>query len=336
MASLQEKLEAIWKQHDDRIRQVARILGNSCLIIFIAYLSASTLTAMTIGLFSKSALGARTSRPSEVQRPQLRKTLNYLEVRRSVVDRNLFNSDGELPEESDPTADSENFGTGSFDPKAPCQKSSLPLELVGTIISGNNAETLATVRERGYSVVDVYYPGDAIIGHEQATVYTVEPRRLVLNNGGNKECIEMKEVQGISFQTPAASQPASGRSDSAAAGNNTQQGAAGGSSTVTLEGSYVEDALGPGFAKILESGRLVPFNRDNAMIGFKLIGAKNDSLWQRIGLSSGDVITSVNGISMAQPDQGFAIFEALQNEREIRVEVLKNGTTPANVTVEIK
>ncbi|MFW7380529.1 MAG: type II secretion system protein N [Oligoflexus sp.] len=328
MSSLQEKLEAFWKTNAKQILFVGGIIGKSFLILFFAYMAASTLTAMTVGFFSDAALGTKAGRASEVERPELRKTLNYLEVRRSVVDRNLFNSDGEVPDESEPV-DTDSAGSGNFDASAPCQKSSLPLELLGTIISGANGESLVTVREKGFNVADVYREGDTILGHEQASVFAVEPRRLILNNGGNKECIELKEAPSVASSAPSPSPAAAPANEPAPQGG-------GGSTTVTLEGSYVEDALGPGFAKILESGRLVPFNRDNNMVGFKLIGAKNDSLWQRVGLNSGDVITSVNGISMAQPEQGFAIFEALQNEREIRVEFLQKGTTPSNVTVEIK
>lgn len=72
------------------------------------------------------------------------------------------------------------------------------------------------------------------------------------------------------------------------------------------------------------------------MKGFKLVGAKAESLWRKVGLSSGDVLTSVNGISMAEPDKGFTIFESLQNEKQIRVEYLDKGETPSVVTIEIQ
>jgi signal peptidase I len=68
----------------------------------------------------------------------------------------------------------------------------------------------------------------------------------------------------------------------------------------------------------------------------RVIGVKKDSLWEKIGLSSGDVITGVNGISMSQPDQGFALYQALQDDREIRVELLKQGNAPTTINVEIK
>jgi hypothetical protein len=44
----------------------------------------------------------------------------------------------------------------------------------------------------------------------------------------------------------------------------------------------------------------------------------------------------VNGTSMLQPEQGFAFYQALQEEREIRLEYLKNGKDPTTVTIEIK
>jgi type II secretory pathway component PulC len=104
----------------------------------------------------------------------------------------------------------------------------------------------------------------------------------------------------------------------------------------TLDPDYVEKSVGPGFGKILEAGRLVPYNKDNQMVGFKLINVEPGSLFTKIGLAGGDVITKVNDISMAQPDQGFALYQALQDSREIRVEYLKGGAQPTTLTIDIK
>ena len=77
----------------------------------------------------------------------------------------------------------------------------MPLDLLGIIYSPRPGSSLATIKERGYSIADIYREGDGIIGQEQAMVYLVEPGRVVLNNNGSKECLEIKTVK-VSDQEP--------------------------------------------------------------------------------------------------------------------------------------
>ena len=296
-------------------------------MLFASYFVATLVSTIFIGILSEAATQSAGGSKMKATRPDVRKTLNYREVRRVVVRRNIFNSSGELPDESDPSA-TEQSVSSEFDANAKCTKSNLPISLIGIIYSSNPANSLATVREKGYSEADVYRAGDAILGQEQAVVHAVDPERLVLNNNGNKECLEVDVKKRRSF----ASAPSKAPSDPVKFDEPDSDDLA----TIQLQSSFVEDSLGPGFSKILESGRLVPYNRDGVMVGFKLIGVKSKSLWKKVGLNSGDVITSVNGMSMAQPDKGFALYEALQNERQIRVDFLKKGKSPSNINVEIK
>ena len=285
------------------------------------------MSSFLISFISGPAIKSQKSIGLRPERPDVRKSLNYREVRKLVVGRNLFNSEGELPDESDPEAN-QSLPISEFNENSKCTKSSLPLELVGIIYSVNPVNALATVKEKGYTIADIYRAGDVIVGREEALVHAVQPSRLVINNNGVKECLEIKAKKGRSFSNSPSERPA--------APVKSEPSGSDGLSTVQLESSFVEEELGPGFAKILESGRLVPYNRDGTMIGFKLIGVKANSLWKKVGLSSGDVVKSVNGQSMAQPDKGFAFYEALQSEREIRVEFLKRGKTPSNISIEIR
>ena len=327
MDEIREKVLLYWKNNEDFVRRVLEASTRAGVVLFLSYLAASTVSSFLIGFVSGAAIQPIRGQKVKAVRPDVRKTLNYREVRKDVLKRNVFNSSGELPDESDPTSN-QNSPIAEFNVNDKCKKSSLPLELVGIIYSANPETALASVKEKGYSIADIYRAGDAVAGHEQAVVYAVQPNRLVLNNSGVKECLEIKVKKGRSFSSsPSPSEKKPVKSDSDPAD---------GLSTVQLQSSFVEEALGPGFAKILESGRLVPYNRDGSMIGFKLIGVKAKSLWKKAGLNSGDVITSVNGESMAQPDKGFAFYESLQNEREIRVEYLKRGKTPSNISIEIK
>ena len=327
MAELKEKALLYYKNNSEVLLQAANISSRTFVVLFLSYMAASTVSSFLISFVAGSAIKPIRMGPVVAERPNVRKSLNFREVRKDVVARNIFNSEGELPDETD-TGFEKAKPVAEFDMNAACAKSNLPLELIGIIYSPNPNSALASVKEKGYSIADIYRAGDEIIGNEQALVHSVQENRVVLNNNGVKECLEIKFKKGASFaKSPKSSGSKPVKSDADSSD---------GLSTVQFESSFVEEALGPGFAKILESGRLVPYNRDGSMVGFKLIGVKGSSLWKKSGLNNGDVITSVNGASMAQPDKGFAFYEALQNEREIRVEYLKKGKDPSNISIEIK
>jgi len=329
----------LFERYDGLPERLAREGSRLASIVFASYLIASSITASSVKFLSGSivASGRATTAASSQTIIDFSNDINHRELRKIVLTRNVFNSAGEVPSDSEQSQKGDDREV-KFDDKAPCRKTALNIELVGTIYMGPGPDSLATVREKGYNEVDVYRAGESIVGQTQAKVYRVERERVVINNAGAKECLELappKLPQLLEMQQGqggVASVPVPVASGAPAA-----EGMPGAdASHFRLEAAFVEQSLGPGFARILESGRLVPHHKDNQMVGFKLIGVKAESLWRRVNLNSGDVITSVNDISMARPDQGFALYQALQDSREIRIEVLKGGATPATYTVEIK
>ena len=109
--------------------------------------------------------------------------------------RNLFNSEGELPTEKSPGSEPTE-SKSVFNEAAACGTSRLNINLVGIIYATNPRMSLATVREKGVKVVDVYRSGDAIIGNEQAVIYNITEDTVVINNDGAKECLKMKKPKG--------------------------------------------------------------------------------------------------------------------------------------------
>lgn len=329
--ALKTKLQGFdFGKKSKEINVILEVLGNSLIVMFAAYVLAAISTSVMIpfvGGGSKKHVVAG----GDYEHPRIEKITNYRDFRTAVLARNIFNSEGTLPDEPDPSEGVAN----AFDPNGICQKPTVNVELMGIIATGNPETTLATIQEKGYTIADVYKTGDKIINQEQALIYSIEEDKVILNNNGVKECLELNTVKTfakavVGNSTALAATPTQG----AQSDNPAEQCPP--SSSTSLESSYVEEALGPGFSKILEAGRLVPFHRDNAMVGFKLIGVRGGSLWARANLGSGDVITAVNGQSMAQPEKGFALYEALQADKAIRVEFLKAGKTPCILNVEIK
>lgn len=307
----------------------------SFMIVLFSHLAATILTSWMLGFFGKMSSSNSMSIPAvaNAQAIKIQNTLNLRDMQKSVIERNIFNSEGKLPDESEATAGGSS--AGQFDINAACRKPNLPIELSGIIYAGKGGESLAIIQEKGYSEVDVYRKGDAIIGNEAAVIYAIDQYRVILNNNGVKECLDLsygsEYIDAVSGNKGGAKAVAA--VDASKIGGSEEQCPP---SVISLDGPYIEQNLGPGFAIILDQGRLVPHNEDNKMVGFKLIAVKSNSLWRKIGMNTGDIVTNVNDVSMSLPDQGFMIYQALQDDREIRVQFKKNGTTPCSLTIQVK
>ena len=307
----------------------------SFMIVLFSHLSATILTSWMLGFFGKMSTSNSLPIPAvaNAQAIKIQNTLNLRDVQNIVVERNIFNSEGKLPEESE--ANSAAGAGEQFDINAACRKPNLPIELTGVIYSGKNGDSLAIIQEKGYTEADIYRKGDAIIGNETAVIYAIDQYRVILNNNGVKECLDLS--YGTEFIDAMSGNK--NASKTVSVGDPTKMG--GGEeqcppSVISVDGPYIEQNLGPGFAIILDQGRLIPHNEDNKMVGFRLISVKANSLWHKIGMYDGDVITNVNDVSMSLPDQGFMIYQALQDDREIRVQFKKKGTTPCSLTIQVK
>jgi type II secretion system protein C len=304
-----------------------RLVMRGSMAIFAAYVIASSLMSiLAVGPLVRLATDLM-NRPKAVPpAASLGITaINYREFKKPILDRNIFNSSGEYPKEELERRGGTD-GRPVFDINAPCQPCSLDLELVGTIYLGSREKSLATVREKGQADADVYRVGDVVIGSEDALVAGVDRNELIINNKGIKECISL--VSDLEKQL-ASGQLGSGPGPAGGGGGDQLP-------PVLVDGPYVESELGAGFGKIINAARLVPNTVDNQINGFKIFAIDPSSLFAKVGLQNGDVITQVNDSSLKNPDQGFALYEAFRNEREVRISVLRNGTTPQMITVRIK
>lgn len=305
-------------------------LGTAAKILFGTYILASTLGVVIVSLVTEggSPSAGRIAK-STIDMPK-RPFVNYRNLRKAVVARNIFNSDGEVPDETLADTKKKDTGPEEFDENAPCSPSKLPLVLVGTIAQRSKSNSIATIKEQGISQADVYRVGDLIIGQDNASLYAIFHRKVVINNNGVKECLEIRKSNLADRVTikPRDPVPTRKKDEVPAAGGD--------GSNLSFTNDYIVKSLGPGFSKILATGRLVPYNNGQRMLGFRLVGVKNDSLWKKLGLSSGDVLVKVNDTDMTKPDQGFGLYEALSEEQVIRIEYLKNGETPTTKTIEIR
>ncbi len=317
---------------EERRDAIKRVLWRSALVLCLAYIGASTASGyLMTGMLGKALAAFNTISGKKVGAASLNlsSTDNYHGIEKAIKDRNLFNSAGEFPEEKVEDG-KEGQPKSAFDINGACGKPSVNVELLGTIYLGDSG-SVATMQEKGYSESDIYREGDVIIGNDKVSVARIDRNRVILNNDGVKECLELK-VEGPKQANESSF--GSGPAVTAGPGDGAPPAAAG--TDCALDEKYVQDELGPGFGTIIQKARLVPNTTDNQMNGFKIFAIDQSSLLGKTGLQNGDIITQVNDVSLKQPEQGFALYQAFQDEREVRIQILRRGTTPMMINCRIK
>jgi len=327
----------------EKLEAFAKTGGIAVAVLLISYLSASAVSTVIMSFMlggkvkqMQLQVGAHQVAGGSTANVAMGSSPNYRDIKKAILDRNVFNAEGKVPDEADPARREGEAGGGVFNINAPCVKPTINVELLGTIYLGESAPSMATVREAGYAEADIYKVGDAIIGNEQATIAKIERKKVIINNKGVKECLDLGGDKVANAETsdgfPADTGPATG-----AVPVVPPQGTGGGS-TVVLDAPFVESELGPGFGKIIQSARLVP-NTDpstNQVNGFKIFSIDQSSILGKIGFQNGDVITQVNDVSLKLPEQGFALYQAMQENRDITIQLLRAGTTPMTINVRVK
>jgi len=86
---------------------------------------------------------------------------------------------------------------------------------------------------------------------------------------------------------------------------------------------------------LMQSGRVLPNVEGDQINGFKVYGIRKTSLWGKLGIHNGDVITSVNGSPMDGPDKAYDAFATLGGSNLMTVEVMRHGK-PETFTFNIK
>ena len=83
---------------------------------------------------------------------------------------------------------------------------------------------------------------------------------------------------------------------------------------------------GQGISQILSSARIVPQYVEGQMQGMRVDSIKADSLFQKVGLQNGDVITEVNGIVIDRVEATSAIFDEFASAEQIDIAALRGGS----------
>jgi type II secretion system protein C len=103
----------------------------------------------------------------------------------------------------------------------------------------------------------------------------------------------------------------------------------------TMPRADVERRLAQETPRILSETTLVPVTEGGRVAGFALTRVPEGSLLTEAGIRAGDVLVSVNDVPIDSLPTLMSLWPRLQNERELRAVVLRNGQ-PVSLAVTLR
>ncbi len=212
-----------------------------------------------------------------------------------ITSRNIFNADQKIPPKVGATEGENKPADG---PPVP---SSLPIQLVGTIVHVNPKRSIASLK-LGAKNEQVPVKVDGIIPDNLATVTKIERSKIIFRNHASQrlEFIEMKDEKKISF--------------AAGSGRPVQQGEVTKISDTDFQLKREDiNKLTSNLPDLLQQARAVPRMGPNGNVEcFSLADIAPGSIYERLGLKRGDCIKSVNGERIDSPAKAMEMYNALR------------------------
>lgn len=270
-----------------------------------------------------AALAPAPEAPLALSAPVTR-SLRNPEDRDAILKRNLFNAS--ILQPAVPMAVSE---------EEDLEATKLPLKLLGTAAAGEAGQSWAAVEDLETRKHTVVRPNDRL--REQATVVRIERRRIVLQNGSRREELALGEDEGGPRPRPAArtagvAPPAALPRPDPSIGARVRRLA---ENRFQVARTDVESAArNP--AALFSQARIMPRYEAGQMTGVQLNAVKPGSLFEQIGIQSGDTITQFNGIQITSPEESQQLMRELSEAKQFNVVVQAADGSQRTLTYELE
>ena len=183
------------------------------------------------------------------------------------------------------------------------KQTELKLKLWGTVVGGDN-QTYAVI-EADRAGQNLYRTGDTI---QNATIKMILREKVVLHVNGRDEILEMEKL----LATGSVARPGPIRTASAEPQN------------IALKRAQIEGAVqNPN--QLLQEIRIRPHFEKGKLDGLTITAIKPDSIFRKMGLISGDILTSVDGEKIESMDDALKFYETIKAASTVKLDIKRRG-----------
>ena len=219
----------------------------------------------------------------------------------SIAKRNLFQTHSASENDSTPNVEA-------------LPKTELDLKLWGTV-AGDTENSFAYIEDTKEKKQKLFKIGDMI--QENVKLSMIMKDRVVLSVSGKEENLLLQERSAGS--TATASRSSSSSASRTTSSSSTRRSTV----SISLSRSQVNNAL-ENLTELAGQINIQPYSEDGTE-GLKLSSIKPNSIFRRMGLRNGDVLTAVDGSQLTSVDQAYKLYEDLKSSDTASVDILRNG-----------
>ena len=268
------------------------ILINLAVISLIAWAASNIF--LTI-ISSKLEVSPRAKVIDTLEKPAkvVKHPLRFYSV---IAEKNIFNPSAEKKSNKKETSYSKKVTE-----ERPITK--LNLALKGTI-TGDSKDSFAIIEDKDKRKQDLYRLNDTV---KDATVMKILEDRVILMRNGQEE------ILSISYEKVSPKREADKRKISRPVERIS-------STKYVLDREAVNSTLG-NLNQFMTQLNVKPYLEFGKPAGFQISRIKPGSLISKMGLRNGDIIKSVNNMTIDNPEQAIGVYQQLQNESSFSIEV---------------
>ncbi|AEI65772.1 type II secretion system protein GspC [Corallococcus macrosporus] len=197
---------------------------------------------------------------------------------------------------------------------------SLRVKLLGTLVANDSKWSLASVEDLESKRIRSVMTGDELLG---ARIVTIERERITFSINGREEFIHADNAGGVP-PAPVLANAVPTNAGIRAVGEHAYE----------VSRNTIEDALA-NMDGLLTQARVVPAFRDGKPQGFKVFSVRKGSLYEQLGLQSGDVLRRINGVSLETPERALEAFALLRGSPHLELDIERGGT-PVRKVYDVK
>jgi general secretion pathway protein C len=208
---------------------------------------------------------------------------------------------------------------------------SLPLQLLATNVGATPKESFATIINTENQEQGSFEVGDKVPG-ASGGITEIHYKYVEFQNAGH---IERVVLQGAIAPEPpkpvaVAEQAGSGSGDDLDTAlikkiddNNYE-----------IDKSLIQKVLENPMA-VAKNARVVPAIKNGKPDGFKLYAIKKDSVFDKMGLTNGDTLESINSYELTSADKALEVYTKVRDATSLQVEITRRGK-PVTINYTIK
>ncbi len=255
----------------------------------------------------------------------------------SILERNIFDSvTGSIPwdppvevtETTEVQATNVVLPPPSLDNPPPACEGSM--RLVGTYVRPGPTDNsfAAIIGTAGTSLL--YRQGGAIDGKE---VMAIGPHLVILRPNTSSYCsLSMFNAAAVAQahapaapESPVVLADANETAEGGLTAAELDQGIHQNSETNYTVNRSILDRLLANQSDLIRSVRVIPHEENGRMVGVKVYGIRRSSVLGRIGVQNGDMLRSINGYDLSQPDQALTAYTKLRSATQMSLSMDRRG-----------